>query len=429
MKREVSGRQHKMSWSTRRGGRDHFVTTSIRDYPVTTADNIVKEACSFHWMPAVCSMQQRAFQVHETYKTRTRLISTTAATRGRVASQVYLARGHVVTDVIDVFPATNVGHAGRRGAQSDQKVRQSPEIAEVYLQLTHDHGITIGDLNMKKVLHRKQGTTATSVNVDHSSENGTHGTLEAVDTDAAVDSSWVSVHTEDRRHEPCGLGPLPGLQPPRLPGFPEWLPAKWFPMHHPGPATTSPLMRGHPLRGLHTQTPCMTSSREIRLTLSPAPVQRYDREQPLATPGWCRVGTQVTPGRVVARNRDIAAVLQNLRRGGRCMPSAHGTPGRRYGVPLALRAPQLKVPAGPQYMCSSSSAVVVVIVGVVVVLGRGETVYDVTRLVPIAQFPVLADREATRVMRLRPPTPRHTTARRECKAGRVPAAMVTTSTT
>ncbi|KAL3194460.1 hypothetical protein MRX96_046087 [Rhipicephalus microplus] len=261
-------------------------------YPVTTAEYIVNDVCDVRWMSAVWSMQERVSQVegdvHETSKNGTRRIATTAGTRRRVASQVYLARGHVVTDIIDVFQATTANHAGCRGSQSDQKVPQSTEIAEVYVQIAHDHFITIGDLNTKKVLHRRQGTTATSVNVDHSSENDTRGTLEAVDTDAAVDSSWVSVHTENRRREPCGLGPLHGLRPPRLP-------AKWFPLHHPGPATTNPLMRGRPVRGLHALTPFMISSREFRLALSPPPVRRYDQGQPLATPGSRRVGAQVTP--------------------------------------------------------------------------------------------------------------------------------------
>ncbi|XP_075732160.1 uncharacterized protein LOC142774901 [Rhipicephalus microplus] len=420
MKHEVSRRQLNINWSTRKGGRDRFATTNVQGYPVTTAEYLVNDVCDVRWMSAVWSMQERVPQVeedvHETSKNGTRAIATTAATRGRVASQVYFARGHVVTGVIDVFQATTANHAGCRGAQSNQMVRQSPEMADVYVQIAHDHVITIGDLNTKKVFHRRQGTTATSVNVDHSSENGTHGPLEAVDTDAAIDSSRISVRTEDRLRELCGLGPLHGLRPPRLPCFLEWLPAKWFPLHHPEPATTRPLMRGHPVRGPHAQTPCVTSSREFRLALSPPPVRRYDHGQHQANPGWRRVGTHVPPGRVVARDRGIVAVLQHRRRGVHLgKPRAHGMPGRRKGAPRAVAAPKPKTPAGLQYMSSPSAAAVVVIVGVVVVLLRGGKSYAVVGRAQRRQFPVVPEREATSVMRLRPPTPRCMTARRECE--------------
>nr|XP_037288901.1 uncharacterized protein LOC119181762 [Rhipicephalus microplus] len=420
MKREVSRRQLNINWSTRKGGRDQFATTNVQGYPVTTAEYIVNDVCDVRWMSAVWSMQERVPQVkedvHETSKNGTREIATTAATRGRVASQVYLARGHVVTGVIDVFQATTANHEGCRGAQSDQKVRQSPEIAEVYVQIAHDQVNTIGDLNTEKVLHRRQGTTATSVNVDHPSRNGSHGTLEAVDTDSADDSFWISVFTKYRRRDPCGLSPLHDLRAPRLPGFTEWLPAKWFLLHHPGPAPTSPLMRGHPVRRLHTQTLCMTSSREFRFALSAPRFHRYDHGRRQANPGWRPVGTHVPPGRVVARDRGIVAVLQHRRRGVHLgKPRAHGMPGRRKGAPRAVAAPKPKTPAGLQYMSSLSSATVVVIVGVVVVLLRGGKSYAVVGRAQRRQFPVVPEREATSVMRLRPPTPRCMTARRECE--------------
>ncbi|XP_075730707.1 uncharacterized protein LOC142774197 [Rhipicephalus microplus] len=415
MQHVFSRRQQNRKWSTRKDRQGPFAPRNVRAYSVRTVDPVANDIRDVRWMSAGCSMQRRTSKVEKcicgTSSIGTRATLTTADTRGRVASQVDLQRSQAVTDTIDVYRVTIRSRAGCQGAKSD---RQSSKIAEVYLQLAREQAITIGDLNVTEAFYGKHGTTATPGNVDHFYENCTHATMEAVDPDYAVNSSWISVHKEDRRRGLCGLDPPPGLCSPRFLDFAVCLPAVRFTLHYPGLAT-SPLLQRGLVQGLRAQTSRMTSRREGRLAVSPPPVRRYDRGQLLATLGWRRVGTHVTLGHVVVRDRDIAAIPEHRRCGGRCgKPRAHGTPGRRYGAPRALAAPQPKVPAGPQYMSSPSSAAVVVIVGVVVVLGRGGTGYDVTGRAPILQFPVLADRKSTGVMRLRPPTPRRTTARCQC---------------
>ncbi|KAL1469174.1 hypothetical protein MTO96_004889 [Rhipicephalus appendiculatus] len=351
MEHVVSRSEINMTWPPRKGGRDRFATTNVRAYSVTTVDNVVN-ICDVRCMLFACSLQRRASQVEQgipetsSIGTRTTL---TAGTRTCVASQVYLERDHVVTDAINVFLVTIASHAGRRGAKSNRKVRQSSKFAEVYLQLARDQAI-IGDLYLTKVLHGKPGTTATPGNFHHSSEKRTHAAFEAVDPDATIDFSRISVRMEDRRREPRGLGPLLGLLPPRIPDFSEWLPTTWFPLHHPGPATASPLMRGRRVRGLRAQTPRMTSRREGRPTESTPPVRRNDHAPPPATPGWRLVGTQVTPVRVVPRERGIAGALKPRRLGGRHGElRAHGKPGGRYGAPSALAAPRPQAPTGLQH--------------------------------------------------------------------------------
>ncbi|KAL3194455.1 hypothetical protein MRX96_046082 [Rhipicephalus microplus] len=567
-----------------KGGRGRFETANVRAYAIGDG----------RWMYVACSKQRRTFQVERVFReacvTGTRTISTTADVPRCVDAPAYIARGHLVNDVIDVFLTTTASQARRRGAENGHKFHQSSRIADVYLEPIRDLVIVVSGRKLAKVSQVKRENSVTSRNIDCRSENRFHFAIEVIDPDAAGKFFRILVCTDDQRREPFGpVSPL-ALRSPLLPDSSAWLPATWLLLHHRTPAFARPLMRVHLESGLREKTPHVMPCRESRLKESPAPVRRYDQAPLSVAHVWRRVGTQVPSGVAVARVRCIRGVFKSRGLRGRHAgliakrpPGARrGTPrtgfdvkwraprrptpvlpdrdekdvmrlrpptprhtiawrqgqfvrvradmaatsnactrprcpggvfpgphlhsegvrgdwrvvagcdsGGRQGaglqlnavspfisqrafrgttagsfwqllggvvparsshwatwwlatevlqpyssigdaevdveireptgclegameLPRALAAPQPKVPAGPQYMSIPSSAAVVVIIGVIVVLGRGETGYDVTGQAPIPQFLVLADRKSTGVMRLRPPTPRRTTARRKC---------------
>ncbi|KAL3187952.1 hypothetical protein MRX96_024305 [Rhipicephalus microplus] len=170
----------------------------------------------------------------------------------RVASQVELTRGHVVTEVIESFLTTATCRVRRLCEESDQDLGQSTRIVESHLQLGPDSTV-VGDLNFSEDSLGKRGTLAIPENVDHYSENRFHATCDVFDSNA-VEFSRIKVRTKDPQREPCGPSPLLGLQTqPRLPDFSAWLP-----LRHTLPAIERLSMH-------RRQSP----RRESRLTVSP----------------------------------------------------------------------------------------------------------------------------------------------------------------
>ncbi|KAH8035690.1 hypothetical protein HPB51_007934 [Rhipicephalus microplus] len=252
-----------------KGGRVRFETANVRAYAIGDG----------RWMYVACSKQRRTSQVErgfrETRVTGTRTICTTADAPRCVDAPAYIARGHLVNDVIDVFLTTAASQARRRGAENGHKFHQSSRIADVYLEPIRDLVIVVGGRYLAKVTQVKRENSVTSRNIDCHSENRFRFAIEVIDPDGVGQFFRILVRTDDQRRERFGpVSPL-GLRSPLLPDSSAWLPATWLLLHHRTPVFFAhPLMRVHLERGLREQTPHVTPCRESRLKESPAPVQR-----------------------------------------------------------------------------------------------------------------------------------------------------------
>ncbi|KAH8008795.1 hypothetical protein HPB51_005842 [Rhipicephalus microplus] len=409
-----------IEWPARKSERGRLATANVRAYSDTTCDHI---NTTIYWgFRRRSSQGKRSFSA--TSSTEARTIQRPADACRRVATQDCLTRGQVVTGVIDVLLTTPTSQERWRCEKNGRKLCQLSRIAKVHLQLSCGYLVVVGDPNISEVPHGKQGTLVTPVNGGHSSENHVNAACEVHDSNTAK-FCRITVRTKDPQREPCGPGPLSGLQPPpRLPDF-----SALIALHHPRPHIARPPMRRR-----------KEPRREGRLT--PRSQRRDDRPPP-ATRRWRRVGTLILSGRVVDLVRCTGGALEledsevgtEIRvRGGR-LAAPRARPASRARALPGVKRQLLRRPLG-QFKSSTPSSslsfaivvvVVVVVVGVVVILWRGGPGDASTRRALRRLFQVLPDHDDTDVMRLWPPKLCRTTACGEVFVPRLQAAVVASS--
>ncbi|KAL3187946.1 hypothetical protein MRX96_024299 [Rhipicephalus microplus] len=309
----------------------------------------------------------------------TRTILRCADACRRVAAQVELTRGHVVSDAIESFLTTATCRARRLCEESDPDFDNSTRIAEGHLQLGPVNTAVVGDLNFSEDSLGKRGTLATTENVDHFSGNRVHVTCEVFDSNA-VEFSRIKVRTKAPQCQPCGPGPKLCLQQqPRLPDFSLW----------PSPASYATGHRtcGRPIASGDTrEQSCLHAD--------------FSRSRGGSRPEYSRT----------AQKRNF--------QGHHAEPSARRPPRSSVcqcsllasGASRATTTMHLRLILTARALDSTFKLVINVVVGITVVLWRSGRGRAAARRLQRRRFPLLPDHDDTDVMRLRPPTARRTSA-------------------